>query len=200
MNKKNFEIVVARYNERNIDWINDYKEFVTIYNKGEDNVESIVPLKKSQIIKLRNVGKEAHTYLYHIVSNYFNLSEYTCFIQADPFPHLQITGSTKIFNDMIKNIDEFDDFYWISETTGFVDISSREFSKFVYKQFFGSEITQQKILFAQGAQFAVSKKVIHKRPFLFYKNILDIFEYSSTPLDPSDLYLEFFWGLIFNDL
>lgn len=36
--KKNFEIVVSRYDE-DISWCENYKDFVTIYNKGIDNLD-----------------------------------------------------------------------------------------------------------------------------------------------------------------
>ncbi len=78
-----FEVVVARYNE-NVDWI--LKEFphdkVTIYNKGKQNLKTHSNYK---IIKLPNLGREAHTYLYHIINNYDNLSDRILFLQGNPY-------------------------------------------------------------------------------------------------------------------
>jgi hypothetical protein len=73
--KSYFEIVVSRYSE-NISWAKKYNNFITLYNKGDDLIENS--------IRLNNIGREAHSYLYHIVNNYNNLAEYTCFLQ-DPF-------------------------------------------------------------------------------------------------------------------
>lgn len=73
-NKKNCEIVMARYNE-DISWAYDYKHLLTVYNKGHDNLDI-------SSIKLDNVGRESHTFLYHIVKNYNNLSDTTVFSKA----------------------------------------------------------------------------------------------------------------------
>lgn len=74
------DIVVSRYNE-DISWIkrvHDYRTF--IYNKGEylDNT-----------ITLPNVGREAQTYLHHIVHNYENLGDWVFFVQGHPFDHVK---------------------------------------------------------------------------------------------------------------
>ena len=85
----NVELVIARYNE-DLSWLNKVKnKKITIYNKGE----SI----KEKYIKLDNIGRESHTYLYHIINNYDNLSDITIFSQGDPFFH-----SPK-FIDLIKD-------------------------------------------------------------------------------------------------
>lgn len=72
--KNEYELVVARYNE-NIDWTKPYNDILTVYNKG-------VPLGMENEIPLPNVGREGHTYLYHIVTNYDKLSQMTVFHQG----------------------------------------------------------------------------------------------------------------------
>jgi len=76
-------IVVARFNE-DIEWLHDkrlknYEKF--IYNKGK-KVAGQIPLK--------NFGREAHTYLTHILNNYNSLQDdkVSTFLQGDPFPHI----------------------------------------------------------------------------------------------------------------
>lgn len=80
------DLVVARFNE-DISWRwklrKDARIFV--YNKG-DGPER----------RLRNVGREAHTYLHHIVENYGNLSDFVFFSQSDPEVHC--TNFISIFN------------------------------------------------------------------------------------------------------
>ena len=108
---KTFEVVIARYNE-NLDWVN--KEFpnekITIYNKGKDD---ITLLPNWTITKLPNIGRETHTYLYHIINNYNNLADRTLFLQGHPFDHARHIYSplmqykTKVFNHLsnkCKNI------------------------------------------------------------------------------------------------
>ena len=68
-------IVVAKYNE-SIEWTKNITHKVTIYDK------SINPVEGS--IKLKNVGREGETFLYHIVNNYNNLDDVTVFLQGNP--------------------------------------------------------------------------------------------------------------------
>jgi len=65
------EIVVARYNE-NLSWLKKLPKdiIITVYNKGNDDIN--IPS-----IKLPNIGRESHTYLYHIIKNYNNLADQT---------------------------------------------------------------------------------------------------------------------------
>lgn len=69
------DIIISRYNE-DLSFLKE-KEFnnsdITIYNKGEE-LNGF-----DNIITLNNVGREGHTYLYHIVNNYDNLANVTCF-------------------------------------------------------------------------------------------------------------------------
>lgn len=74
------EMVVARYMEK-LDWIKTepYNQFkYIVYNKGsnEDFVKTDRFIKE---VKLENVGREGHTYLYHIIENYDNLPDITIF-------------------------------------------------------------------------------------------------------------------------
>jgi hypothetical protein len=86
-NKINLDhtFVIARYKE-NINWTRYLPGKVIIYNKGP---ELILPENRGniQIVNSENVGREAHTYLYHIIQNYDNLSERVTFLQGDPFDH-----------------------------------------------------------------------------------------------------------------
>ena len=75
-------LVVARY-EEDVQWTEAYSDICTLYNKGSSKPNATLPF----VICLENTGREGHTYLYHIVSNYESLSENIVFTQADPFPH-----------------------------------------------------------------------------------------------------------------
>jgi hypothetical protein len=67
------EIVLAQYDE-DIAWSDAYSHVRTVYCKKSDAVQGCIPLD--------NVGREGHTYLYHIVKNYDKLAEWTVFSQA----------------------------------------------------------------------------------------------------------------------
>ena len=64
---KDIELVISKFKE-NINWTskleNHYK--ITIYNKEIKN-------NNPQMIPLKNVGREGHTYYYHIWKNYNSL-------------------------------------------------------------------------------------------------------------------------------
>lgn len=75
------ELVVALYNE-NTDWLTELRDYkITVYNKGGNEIKDS--------IKLPNVGREAHTYFYHIVNNYNDLADYTFFSQGNPHDHVK---------------------------------------------------------------------------------------------------------------
>ncbi len=79
------EIVVARYKEA-LAWTQTLRRRLpcrlTIYDKGGDGLGEPLP----------NIGREAHTYLTHIVARYHALPETIVFLQGDPFHHLE-TGA-----------------------------------------------------------------------------------------------------------
>jgi hypothetical protein len=218
--KSFFEIVVARYSE-DLSWVDNYKNYSTIYNKGDDKIEGSIDVK--------NIGREAHSYLYHIVNNYDNLADYTCFLQADPFnPH-----SPRLYgylNYVLESNELIPDFFWISEriVEGDFEYQREPYHKifpnikYAYNYIFGKQPNIKTFKFGAGAQFCVSKEKIRERSIEFYKNILNIFEHDSgkeldelsikllgnsgihqkfLPSNPEISYhLERFWGLIFNDV
>ena len=97
-NKNDISLIIARYNE-DIDWVNAYNDIAIIYNKGNHNINSSF----NHIINIDNIGREGHTYLYHIINNYNNLSQRVIFTQADPFIH----NDTLLFG--IDNYNNFID-------------------------------------------------------------------------------------------
>ena len=81
---KTHDVVVARYNE-DIRWTRFIPANIIIYNK---NIKKIQINKENiKVENLPNVGREGHTYLHHIITNYNNLAEFTTFIQGAPLPH-----------------------------------------------------------------------------------------------------------------
>ena len=82
---ENVIVIISRYNE-NLSWLlespfNQFKYIV--YNKGINN--NFEKTNVIQIINLPNVGKCDHTYLYHIVENYDNLSNIVCIYGMIPY-------------------------------------------------------------------------------------------------------------------
>ena len=100
------ELVIARYNE-DLTWLKDVPKTIklTIYNKGEDNI-------KYPFINLPNIGRESHTYLYHIINNYDKLADQTIFCQGDSIFHspgfINLLKNRKLF----EPIQPLSAFYW----------------------------------------------------------------------------------------
>jgi len=95
--------VVSRYNE-DLKWINTdpFNKFkYIVYNKGpNDNFDKTNVIK---IIKLENVGRESHTYLYHICNNYDNLDDITIFLPGS----IDAFQKKVVAKDMLESIDKY---------------------------------------------------------------------------------------------
>ena len=82
-------IVISVYNE-NIEWIQHINRDVFeiyIYNKGNPatlNTHNV----PCHINHLPNIGRESHTYLYHIIEHYDCLPDKIVFTQGHPFDHV----------------------------------------------------------------------------------------------------------------
>lgn len=88
----NREFVAARYQENMTQTLRMIPEGVrlTIYNKGgKFGLPDKARNRAEKVIPLRNVGREGHTYLHHIVENYDNLADLTIFSQADMNTHVR---------------------------------------------------------------------------------------------------------------
>lgn len=70
-------LIISRYNE-DLEWLQNINGFqINIYNKGPE-----IKYKFSNITKLKNVGRESHTWLYHIVNHYDKLGDLIIFQQG----------------------------------------------------------------------------------------------------------------------
>ena len=71
-------LIISRYNE-DLDWLNEHKDFkILVYNKGK----KILKNNSFKVKELKNVGRESHTWLYHIVHNYNKLNNINIFLQG----------------------------------------------------------------------------------------------------------------------
>jgi hypothetical protein len=175
------QVVIAKYNE-NISWAETIANKI-IYNKG--------PAMNS-VISLPNVGREGHTFAYHIVKNYDNLFEYTCFLQGHPFDHcpnvlhLIQKPPPKHFNVLAKNISSFN----LDSCPIHRGLPLRN----CYKMLFNSN-SNATYNFGHGAQMIVSRAAIHRHPKEFYQKIITMLSYSVNPIE--GFVIERFWKLIF---
>lgn len=79
-------LVVARYRE-DLSWLRELGLPAQVYNKGPELDPAALPPGVA-VQALPNTGREAHTYLTHIVRHYDALPEWTAFLQGNPFAHL----------------------------------------------------------------------------------------------------------------
>jgi len=101
--KTTIEIVVARYNE-DLSWTLDepFNRFTYIvYNKGVN--EDFEKSRVSKIISLKNIGRNDHSYLYHIVHNYDSLSDIIVFFTGSVNIERKRPRAIKILEYIEKN-------------------------------------------------------------------------------------------------
>ena len=189
---RSLELIIARYQE-DISWTNNINQkfTITIYDKFYNNY-----------IQLPNVGREGHTYLYHICHNYENLSDINLFSQGDPVFH------DNIFIEKINtlNLNELD----VSKplffgTSGIEGIHGNNYHKhpnglpiyyFLDLLFDIKSKPDDKFEIHYGGIFLITKEIIYLRPRNFYKFLLNLL---SSEIDPIEGYIiERLWQFIFN--
>lgn len=82
---KEITVVVARY-EESVQWVEAYSDISVVYNKGPSQI-TVPNLPCASSVRMVNIGREGHTYLFHIIAKYESLAKHIVFTQADPFPH-----------------------------------------------------------------------------------------------------------------
>ena len=174
------ELVVARYTE-DLSWLRKRPAnlTVTVYDKSPDvsSGDASIPLP--------NVGREAHTYLHHIVSRYDSLAEWTVFCQGKPFDHaFDFKKTLRKFADEPASIGPF---RWLGHLIDTDDDRGdrlfRPWSKNedgrgldmrgFHQALFDTDGPEQ-YTFVLGAQFAVYRDVVRQRPQVFYEKALTV--------------------------
>lgn len=176
------ELVIAHYIE-NLNWLRNLPAGLatTVYTKGPDEQS------EHKATFLPNVGREAHTYLHHIVNRYDSLAEWTIFCQGRPFDHA--FDFKKTLREFVANPDTISPtgFRWLGHLIDTDDKQGhrlfRPWSKNedgrgldlnrFHLALFGTDGPEQ-YTFMLGAQFAVQRSVIRQKPVLFYEQALAI--------------------------
>jgi hypothetical protein len=218
MNNK-IEFVISRYNE-DLNWINE--NFfsnndipIIVYNKGiNDNINI---KKEYKIINLENVGRESHTYLYHIINNYDNLADNTIFLPGSSDMTIKNHRARIILKETMKHnktiilgqryydiknafYDYLLDDYTSSHQNNLINSSKlekseiRPFGKW-YEHYFGDKKTQY---ITWSGILSISKENILFHPKEYYENLIKQLESSSNP--EVGHYFERAWAIIFHPL
>lgn len=153
------DLVVARFREP-LDWLAPFESHpdfrVFVYNKGEPYVNPRVT-----VIQRPNVGREAETYLFHILETYDTLSSHTIFLQGNPFDHTIYP----INPDTLRNLAL--PFFMLNtlrvEPPNTYDTLTREYSEALFVS------PPRMFAFSPGGQYVVSRAVLLSRPRFVYQ-------------------------------
>ena len=175
----NLELVVARCRE-DLKWLkhvpNDFR--VTVYDKGGD-------AKGAQ--PLPNIGREAQTYLHHVISHFHELADLTVFSQGKPFDH--VPELHRILQHMAARRLCVADFLWLGfivdrdDRTGSLLFQSwgknpegRPLLMDAFWQALWQAPAPEHYVFYPGAHFAVTADTIRKQSRSFYEKALAVSE------------------------
>ncbi len=198
--RKKFEVVVAKYRE-DTRWTDAIPANRTIYCKDTSCGEHC------PYFLLPNIGREYGTYLHHIVTHYDTLAERTLFVQGDPFFHrlppldeFAFSGEDfQSFVNMHHTLEQAVNWGWPDQT---VDGNVKR----AFLELLEIEADFDSFSFTWGAQFAVSRQAILRRPLDYYRRLCDIAnspEMSLAGRRFDNLHLgfmfEFFWDRIFGE-
>lgn len=207
---KDYEIVVAHYSE-DLEWLKPYADHAIIYHKWKEDKPKF-PVKKW--IKLGNIWREWHTFMYHIVNNYENLPEYTLFFQWWIQDHKDTWDVYENIESYISEVEKYEFScssilfmvrknpqikHWWKRKEMLKNWSMQK-AKYPFNIFYKKIFKKsQPILlpFFYAANFWVSKSKIQSHPIEFYKNILSLMPEHSNPEEWH--YYERLWFAFFND-
>ncbi|RYG68271.1 DUF3431 domain-containing protein, partial [bacterium] len=136
-------------------------------------------------LQLPNIGREAHTYLHHIVTRYDELAPITVFSQGKPFDH--VFDFRKTLRELVQN-PELGGFRWLGHI---IDTDTNDGALFktwsknpegggidiagFHQELFGVEGPQE-YPFHLGAHFIVTADLVRSRPLDFYRRALELSE------------------------
>jgi hypothetical protein len=176
------EIVIAAYEREYSRWVSQLNPNikVTVYRKGHNhNLENEIYLEN-------NVGRDVHTFFYHIVNRYDSLSEYT-FTSQDDFTY-HVNNYIDIINTTSKEWDKhamhkFEECWFFCtshdkilecDKTGMPNHGGLPIEK-IWNELFDMPCPE-KIYFPPGGHFCISDINVKKRPLYFYEKIVNILE------------------------
>lgn len=171
------ELVVARHSE-DLAWLRRVPPAfrVTVYDKGGGHADAVT---------LPNIGREAHTYLHHLATNYGNLADLTVFVQGHPFDHAPDLHQR--LRALAEGKEAIAHFHWFGFLADTDDCRGRRlfvpWSKNPDRAELQLDAFHQRLFgvpgpggyrFFVGAQFAVTRGTVHGRSADFYRNAREL--------------------------
>ncbi|XP_033638033.1 uncharacterized protein LOC117298808 [Asterias rubens] len=202
-----FDFVISHYKEK-LDWLKPVAKYCHVYDKGhERSLKPSFPVKHWE--ELPNVGRESHTYLYHIIKNYENLANVTIFLQGDleehapnfcfptPMEYLDkaldgipcIQHKLQIDWGRIQHLDKWKLEYDLGLMRHAKHATLGEF----YRAVFGRAPPQFADCCLSGC-FSATRRCLQKHPKKFYQKLITFLTDHSNPEEGH--YLERLWRII----
>ena len=202
-------LIISRFDE-DLNWlksINNFKKI--IYNKGHKIQDNSL----GEIININNVGRESHTWIYHILNNYEKLDDINIFLQgriddlgcmAYKDPNYYINPVKKYgfaasrygvlsplhwgWHVGVERDKRYKD-SWINGQISRSKIGFRNFSKNLFPEI------PLIVATSYGGCFAIKKELIQKYDVTFYENLLKILSHHKNPIEGH--YMERLWCYMF---
>ena len=150
------KVVVSKYTE-NIEWVSKIKHPVLIYDKSSTPIEGSIPRP--------NIGREAETILYYIITNYFSLPDLTIFLQGDPRSNPVAYSYEQVVEEINK--DHENKIKTILTWEGTIDIRTYwlKSCELLHSILFSDSYN---VRYSSGVQYVVPKENILNRSLDFY--------------------------------
>ncbi len=204
-------LIISRYKE-DISWLKVHNDFkIYLYNKGP----KIEDQKFINIINLNNVGRESHTWIYHIVNNYNNLDDINIFLQGriDDLNCMAFSNPSDYLNDINEYGFKASRYGVLGPLHWKWHVGIEKNKK--YKQNWDNfEISRSNIGFRKYAEnlfpkiprivatsyggcFAIKKELIRKYDLDFYLELLKSLSHHKNPIEGH--FMERLWCYMFTE-
>lgn len=174
------KVVISRFSEP-LDWVKQIDCDYIIFNKGNEIEDPEISPEK--IINVPNQGREAETFLRYICENYLDLSDFTIFVQGNPFDHWPRTLEYINSDSFLDPTDIVSLGYeTTTDRTGGISYPGLPIGDF--QKILVPSGEPEEIHFTSGAQFIVPKKLILNKSLSYWKslrNSLEHYWYSNIP-------------------
>jgi len=199
-------LVVAYCKEQSLDWLKNHTEPVYLYSKCDQAVPTeVAKMKNVKVIPLENLGTEVGTFLYHIVNEWDNLTDYIAFTTANPTgkraaAYEQIRKGQIVFcGEGPRNTPDtfsLDDYRPESHPdVPYTKSKYRDIKDFVVSVL-GQDAFDKFDTESYAGVFAVNREQVHRNSRDMYRRLLD--EVSIGPSNEVGHFIERLWYLLMN--
>lgn len=207
-------VIISKYVNNDLDWMYRIEDSFKIYIYDKGNYPTTINKNNVVYKQLKNIGREAHTYLTHIVEHYNELTDHLFFLQGDADKHLgeYISCPDRKVEEVVNNFNEFGNYRGLAGPNFNVrgahcpphmqNILTNMYSvQYFLKNILEKGITEIEHIdyeFVACACFYVSKKNILRHSKETYQKMLNYFYTVDAHLLAHTL--EYTWHLIFDDI